>query len=153
MTVKSSSMHVRYYRSNYPARLATSADAVTVAVMNTTSVAIYRLLKKSRDSIFCEGNSNMFNFTVCPDKFSEDISWGLQNSQGEIIIGGGLPKSDTNILIPESRTYTRCIPNDELFYLFIIEDKYTDGICCVWGIGIFSVIYDDKIVANETSFI
>lgn len=140
-------------QSNYPARLAASADAVTVAVMNATSVAIYRLQKKSGDSIFCEGNSNMFNFTVRPDKFPEDISWGLQNSQGEIIIGGGLPKSDTNILIPESRTYARCIPNDELFYLFIIEDKYTDGICCDWGIGIFSVIYDDKIVANETSFI
>ena len=34
----------------------TSADAVTVAVMNTTSLDIYRLQKKSGDSIFCEGN-------------------------------------------------------------------------------------------------
>ena len=76
----------------------------------------------------------LFNFTILPDKFQEDISWSLKQKSDEIIIGGDLSSSksvDENSLV-----FTYCLPdNDNTYYELKLEDDYGDGICCDWGNG------------------
>jgi len=128
---------------------AISADAVTVAIMKSTSINIYRL--NETDTSTCNDDDVLFNFTILPDKFQEDISWSLKQKSGEIIIGGDLSSSksaDENSLV-----FTYCLPdNDNTYYELKLEDDYGDGICCDWGNGKLWVQWDNKLVMNETGF-
>ena len=128
--------------------IATSADVVTVATVGDNSLDVHRLITNDGNGPKCNGY--YFSFTINPDKFLEDISWFLQNQEGETEIGGKLPTNGVNS--NDSIIYTKCLPSKDTSYLFYIEDYYGDGICCDWGNGDFTVKWDEKTVMDGHDF-
>ena len=132
-----------------PGGYSTSADLRTIATTSGTTSYVYELVTQSSlISSSCETNQILFNFTILPDKFPEDISWSLGNID-KVIIGGRLPSDVVNGPL----NFERCIPNDSEYFIFNVEDRYGDGICCQWGGGFFNLEWDNKAVINSDHFL
>ena len=125
-----------------------SADLRIIATTTGSAPYVYELVTQSRlSSRSCETNQTFFNFTIQSDKFPEDIDWSLRNNK-EMIIGGRLPSDAVN----EQLKFERCIPNNSKYFIFSVEDRYGDGICCQWGRGFFNLEWDNKPVTNSNDF-
>ena len=59
--------------------VALSADALTFAITSPEGVKSFHLTSTSQSSVItsCSGDKHLFEFTVTPDQFPEDISWFL----------------------------------------------------------------------------
>jgi len=76
------------------------------------------------------------------DKYPEDTSWTIEQLQppplplnNDTIVAFS-PRNDTN----QSRTV--CLNRG--LYNFTIWDDYGDGLCCQWGIGNYTLVYQGR---------
>ena len=135
--------------------IASSADVVTVAVKSVQSVEVFRLSKVEGSG--CGDDETLFNFTIIPDRYPDELSWKLIERKGREIIGGELKgligSSQSKVLM-----YTKCLPiSESTYYKFSLEDSFGDGICCNWieegfNEGIFELKWDDELVIDNTNF-
>ena len=135
--------------------IAVSADAVTVAAMNKTSMdvseiasstMIYRLTK-SRPPKDCRSDEFFFSITVKPDSFPKDITWEIYNQFQNLAIFSISDTDDQGIYF-----YQQCISNNTTAYTFAIHDSFGDGICCDWGQGSFQVELNRQVILNDDGF-
>lgn len=94
----------------------------------------------------CEENTIIIDLVF--DSYGNETSWILVNSDGDTVVSsnGNYAKdfSDSSITIVE------CIPDD--CYSFIIHDTYGDGMCCAYGEGSYTLIYDGDTLASGGEF-
>jgi hypothetical protein len=82
--------------------------------------------------------NNTVIFTILTDDYANETSWQVTNSSGAIVAAGArgsLPSNNT--------TYNRVInisPGE--CYEFTINDAASDGICCGFGLGSYSLSTD-----------
>jgi len=82
------------------------------------------------------------------DDYPDETTWEIREVATDIVeaSGGGYREKKT------SYTENRCL-DDEKCFVFIIYDKYGDGICCGYGDGSFSVeIADGQVVYQGSEF-
>jgi len=92
-------------------------------------------------------NGTEVSITITFDDYPEETSWAITNSSGSTIASGGTyeDKADGSIL-----TLTECLVDG--CYDFIINDTYSDGLCCSYGNGSYAVSANGNIVASGSSF-
>jgi hypothetical protein len=87
-----------------------------------------------------------FSLSITTDKYPAETEWELTNvPETRTLTGGSYDQANTD--------YTKnvCIPND--IYVFMMKDKYGDGLCCENGQGSYSVSIDGvKVVASGGEF-
>ena len=128
--------------------IAASADLWTIGFQSGYSIKAYRLIVQSTGStITCSNNEILFNCTIKPDQFPEDIEWILQ-TRNQIISGARLRP----VVCSKEVNYKQCIPRRKEYYLFYIGDCYGDGICCEWGQGHFVLNWDNMKVLDSFEF-
>lgn len=92
----------------------------------------------------CDIHQLEFRLELESDKFPEDIEWALFNAAGNFI------SIEDVRLLPNVDQYqgkrlpdrTECIHNKNSS-VFLIVDRFGDGLCCDWGKGSFSVFVGD----------
>lgn len=132
------------------ARTVVSADAATIAGKTDSAYEIYRLSPIPRTTT-CEGN--LFNLTIQPDNFPEDIVWYLSNEVGKKEFGSHLlANEESHKQKPEQLYFIKCLSHENAFFTFILEDLYGDGICCDWGDGSFTLDWNQETVLKSDDF-
>ena len=114
----------------------TSADATTIVnKFETEKVEIKRLVPENEEN--CNDDNALFEFTIQPDMFPQDILWFLEDQKGSRILGGKRLSDN------ENKTFSSCLAtgNDALYTLNII-DVIGDGICCSNGDGQFNLTWN-----------
>ena len=92
----------------------------------------------------CEKTVRVEIFT---DLYPGETTWELRNKDtGEVVASDG-PLSDPETL----HKWDICIDNESC-YNFTIFDAFGDGICCVYGIGSYSVFHDGELVCSGGEF-
>ena len=122
--------------------IAMSADALTMAIENKSEESVLVSRLEEVKSSGCQQTQSLFNFTIIPDLFPEDIYWRVYGLD-DVIAGSVLPRSAVGKL-----EYTLCLSKHTL-YTLAIYDSNSDGICCDWGEGKFYVEYDEKPVMDS----
>lgn len=82
---------------------------------------------------------------ILTDTWGTETSWGVYSMDGVELASGG-PYTNSAILYEEEA----CIP--DTCVEFIIFDSYGDGICCDYGVGEYSVMYNGYEVASGGEF-
>ena len=80
------------------------------------------------------------------DDYPAETSWVIKNTCGKnnVVVGSDGDYTEKNTLYPDSV----CAPPAE--YTFVISDTYGDGICCVYGEGLYIVEYKgDKFEGSQ----
>ena len=72
---------------------------------------------------------------IIPDNYPDEISWELADAYTEQVILSG-----------EANSSAGCMPKG--LYTFTIYDKKGDGICCGYGLGLYTISLDGEIVAS-----
>ena len=93
-----------------------------------------------------EGNA--YNIDIFTDNYAEEVSWEITDqNNGQIASGNDLLNNSLN-------EFEVCLEFDSC-YIFTIYDSYSDGICCDFGNGFFSInenvfsgIYTDSYSIN-----
>lgn len=81
------------------------------------------------------------------DRYASETSWSLVDGSGTAVASGsGYGSSNNNSSIQE----TFCLPAG--CYDFIINDSYSDGICCRYGNGSYSLTAGGSTLASGGSF-
>ena len=77
-----------------------------------------------------EGNA--YNIDIFTDNYAEEVSWEITDqNNGQIASGNDLSNNSLN-------EFEVCLEFDSC-YIFTIYDSYSDGICCDFGNGFFSI--------------
>ena len=71
-------------------------------------------------------------FKLTTDKYGNETSWELKNSAGEVIESGADYGANSTYTFEFDNLENDC-------YSFIIYDEYSDGICCSYGNGSYSL--------------
>ena len=80
-----------------------------------------------------EGNA--YNIGIFTDNYGEEVSWEIfDQNNGQIASGNDLTSNSLN-------EFEVCLEHDSC-YIFTIYDSYSDGICCDFGNGFFSINED-----------
>lgn len=87
----------------------------------------------------CSSNEKQVLILIVPDNYPQEISWNLKDLAGNTIASGG------------SVGDTLCV-NASTCLTFTIMDSFSDGICCNYGNGAYSVRLDGQIVASGSSY-
>lgn len=74
----------------------------------------------------------LYTLTINTDQYPDETTWELKDDQGATIATGG-PYSTAN----GTETKTFCLPIK--CYIFTIFDEYSDGICCGYGNGSYTI--------------
>ena len=86
----------------------------------------------------------MLEVDVTTDNYPGETSWELVNTcTGSTVqskAAGSYPSSNTQY------SDNWCLA--EAQYQFTINDSYGDGICCSWGNGAYSVLWDGAVLVN-----
>ena len=99
-------------------------------------------------SIGCNSDESLFVLDLLTDEYGYETSWDIVNTcTGETV--ASKEANEYNDLSNYSEQV--CLP-DEQGYVFTIYDSYDDGICCVYGIGEYSVIFDGNVLATGGEF-
>lgn len=78
---------------------------------------------------------NPYNIDIYTDNYAEEVSWEITNQNNEQIASGNdLSNNSLN-------EFEVCLELDSC-YIFTIYDSYSDGICCDFGNGFFSINED-----------
>jgi hypothetical protein len=88
------------------------------------------------------------DITIIPDNYGSETTWKIINSQNLSVIETGGPYTDGNTN-PINVSVT---VDSEECYTFIIYDAYSDGICCSYGNGSYTVEYNDVVVGSGGEF-
>lgn len=91
-------------------------------------------------------NTNKVTLNLVTDRYAEENSWYLYNSQNQIVQSG--------VNLTNSTTYNINFDNlAEDCYKFVLEDSYGDGICCQYGNGSYSLtLPNGEVIASGASF-
>ena len=87
----------------------------------------------------CPAGQTYFELKLTPDMYPQETSWELKDASSAIVMSGS------------SQGTSGCI-SDTSCYSFFIYDTYADGICCDFGQGSFTVLYDNVVVATGGVF-
>jgi hypothetical protein len=81
----------------------------------------------------CPNGESGFRLTINPDYYYTETSWTLTNNcDGTTVLSGGNYSNSATI---EEET---CLATNKE-YTFTINDTYGDGICCLYGLGSYSL--------------
>ena len=83
---------------------------------------------------------------IFTDDYSQETSWEIANSTGEILASGGAYSDDFTLYIESN-----CLPQGECM-TFTINDSFGDGICCGEGDGYYNVYVDGALVGSGGEF-
>ena len=122
-----------------------SSDTTIIATQDKSYVNIYQLQAANSS---CPESQDQFSLTILPDQFPEDIVWFLYNQDGKLLRNGVLRSTDTGTEV----TYDKCLSKNDTAFMFGIEDRYGDGLCCDWGAGNFTVRVNNQIILNSDGF-
>ncbi len=89
-------------------------------------------------------DSDKVIFSLITDLFPTETTWNVTNSSNEVVASGG-PYAESSANIVESI----CLQKDQC-YMFSILDAESDGICCDFGEGSYSLIGSDGEVIFES---
>ena len=87
---------------------------------------IVRKIEVMADHSSCPESQDQFSLTILSDQFPEDIVWFLYNQDGKLLRNGVLRSTDAVTEV----TYDNCLPKNDTAFMFMIEDRYGDGLCC-----------------------
>ena len=99
-------------------------------------------------STFCDGS--IVNFEIIFDDYPEETGWQLYegaNASGAVIAEGGFDSTIPAITGYAGETSfftTWCLASGD--YTLVMYDVYSDGICCAWGDGSYTLSKDDGTV-------
>ena len=79
-------------------------------------------------------DQNLVSILIRPDNYGSEITWVLQDENGNEMANGG-PYVDFNINIIQTNV---CLPAG--CYNFTIFDAFSDGICCEFGTGEYAIL-------------
>lgn len=104
---------------------------------SSTSIEFYL---PSCNYITCENRSQTkFTLDLLTDRYPDETSWDIVNDcTGETLFSGTSEGIDV------------CI--DPGSFTFTIRDRYSDGICCEYGNGSYSLFYNNNIIKSGGSF-
>jgi monoamine oxidase len=94
----------------------------------------------------CGGSQHLFELNLLTDDYPEETSWQLFDKDSAKLVASGDDYTDRTKLYKE----TFCLENGN--YEFIISDSYSDGICCDFGNGEFTVYLDGQLVGSGGAF-
>jgi hypothetical protein len=84
-------------------------------------------------SIFFDNSPGApINISVMTDNYGEEVSWTLSTESGTVL------HADSNLTSNQLNSRELCLEEDSC-YIFTIYDEYSDGICCDFGNGYFSL--------------
>ena len=78
--------------------------------------------------------------TIVPDNYGSETTWTFSDTSGVLYSGGPYTNNDST---PINEVFPVSV--DEC-YSFVINDAYSDGICCGFGIGSYELRTDDDTV-------
>lgn len=87
--------------------------------------------------------------TVHTDNYPAETSWvlvDLCNDNAEIL------SESTDSYLSSNETYEKTINIPPSMYSFTIKDSFGDGNCCDFGLGSYTVQYNNEIVAHSNEF-
>ena len=87
----------------------------------------------SKSKNFETTDGELVKIQIKPDDYGSEITWILENDNGNIVAEGGPYSNGNNTL----KTTSVCLENG--CYTFTIFDDYGDGICCTWGNGWYRI--------------
>ena len=93
----------------------------------------------------CSGLQHRFELQLLTDDYPEETSWRLFDTDSREVVASGSTYSETKLY-----KETVCLENGN--YEFTINDSYSDGICCNYGAGEFSVYLEGQIVGSGAAF-
>lgn len=88
---------------------------------------------------------NLITVSITLDNYPGETTWQITNASGGVVASGG-PYSTAGATV----TATACVVNG--CYTFTIFDSYSDGICCSYGNGSYSVTAGGSVVASGSTF-
>jgi len=91
--------------------------------------------------------SNEIDIAINFDDYPEETSWDITNTEGEVLFSGGPYNNQPDA---SSLTLTECLNNG--CYNFIINDVYSDGICCSYGNGSYTITANGNVLVSGGSF-
>jgi len=89
-------------------------------------------------------NGSQLTVQVTPDNYFSETEWTVTNESGDVVM------SNPTLSANQLSTSSECL--SEGCYFFLITDTYSDGICCIYGDGSFSVIRDGTEILSGTDF-
>jgi hypothetical protein len=103
-------------------------------------------------STFCDGS--IVNFEIIFDDYPEETGWQIyegSNASGALIAEGGISNGAiTGYGGETSFSTTWCLPSGD--YTLVMYDVYSDGICCTYGDGSYTLTTGDTVLASGGSF-
>jgi hypothetical protein len=103
-------------------------------------------------STFCDGS--IVNFEIIFDNYPEETGWQIyegSNASGALIAEGGISNGAiTGYGGETSFSTTWCLPSGD--YTLVMYDVYSDGICCTYGDGSYTLTTGDTVLASGGSF-
>jgi len=81
------------------------------------------------------------------DDYPEDISWLITDSaNGNTIANGGSYAQPAGVNVVE----LECLPDG--CFEFVINDAYGDGLCCQYGNGSYTLVYNGQVLSTGSEF-
>ncbi len=99
-------------------------------------------------AVSLETEFDIVTLVINPDNYPEETSWAIINeSNGEFVASGGLSSGDTFYSEDICVNYGSC-------YVLYVYDAYSDGICCFFGEGNFSLLNaaGEELLFNDGDF-
>ncbi len=90
----------------------------------------------------CPSNEVVLDITF--DNYSEETSWELRDSSNNLVDSGSYGAGLVDI------SKDLCLPDGS--YTFIIYDAYSDGMCCSFGMGSYTLSAGTNILASGGAF-
>eukprot|EP00957_Ditylum_brightwellii_P170629 12987975-Ditylum_brightwellii.AAC.1 len=112
------------------------------------TLSSYSSNRKLLHPFSCSDGTVPFKFHVLTDNYGQsETSYSLLDENGAIILDAKVGNLWNNM----GYQYEDCVPKD-MCYVFTIKDEYGDGICCDYGTGSYSLLYDGVEVASGGDF-
>jgi len=95
----------------------------------------------------CNDGESLLEVDIRTDNYPTETDWKVvSKTTGQTV-------ASRNEYAENGKDYPSeaiCVPDD--LYTFTINDSYGDGICCSYGAGSYSVMYDSELVGSGGSF-
>jgi len=161
-TASTDNVAVKNYRVYQDGNLIATTTGTTISATGLTEATTYSFYvtaidakgnissaSSSLDVTTLTANTNNLTLTITFDRYPEETSWTLKDSNGSAVASGGTYNSQADgstLVIPISDLVDAC-------YEFTILDAYGDGMCCTYGNGSYK-LEDSKgtVLASGGSF-
>ena len=96
----------------------------------------------------CDGT--LLTVDIHTDSFPAETSWNLTDTCIGSDMSAYLPTNTLYTSKSTSYSITWCVPSSA--YEFTILDSFSDGMCCSWGVGSYTVFYGEEKKASGGDF-